>query len=145
VTRFSTTSRPSSRVSDRARGRRRHRSGRQSRRTGIGDRTPDLARDSASAGAESGESSPEYSETNIQEADVDEPDIVKTDGSRIVAVARARVHMIDSAGGKLSLRKTLGGTAARNVFLSGDRLLVFSDQAAQSSEPGSPWAGPMLS
>lgn len=93
------------------------------------------------SGAVSAPTSPEYSETNIQEAGVDEPDIVKTDGRRIVAVARSRVHLIDAAGGRLTLRKTLPGATARNVFLSGDRLLVFSGGATAPGEPGSPWAG----
>ena len=82
-----------------------------------------------------------YSKTNVQEAGVDEPDIVKTDGNRIVAVARARVHLVGVNGGKLTLRKTLPDTMVRNVFLTGDRLLVFSGQEAQSSEPGLRWTG----
>ena len=103
---------------------------------------PDQARDTASGtGAEPAGSRPEHSKTNIQEAGVDEPDIVKTDGRRIVAVARARVHLISANGGRLTLRKTLPGTMARNVFLSGDRLLVFSGPATPGAEPGSPWAG----
>ena len=107
------------------------------RSTGV----PDQAA-AAAPGAESGGSSPEHSQTNVQEAGVDEPDIVKTDGNRIVAIAQDRVHLISSADGKLALRTTLPGTAARNVFLSGDRLLVFSGQGADpSGEPGSPWAG----
>ncbi|HYI54662.1 MAG TPA: beta-propeller domain-containing protein [Microlunatus sp.] len=93
------------------------------------------------AGDESAASSPEHSETNIQEAGVDEPDVVKTDGNRIVAVAQGRVHLISSERGELSRQKTLPGTSARNVFLSGNRLLVFSDQGAESGEPESPWFG----
>ena len=46
------------------------------------------AKDSAGTTAESASTPPEYSKTNVQEAGVDEPDIVKTDGKRIVAVAR---------------------------------------------------------
>ena len=66
--------------------------------------------------------------TNVQEAGVDEPDIVKTDGNRIVAVAQARVHLVALDGGKMTLRKTLPDTMVRNVFLSGERVLVFSGQ-----------------
>jgi uncharacterized secreted protein with C-terminal beta-propeller domain len=87
------------------------------------------------------ESAPEHSTTNVQEAGVDEPDIVKTDGKRIVAVAQARAHLVGLDSGKMTLRKTLPDTMVRNVFLSGERVLVFSGQAAQSSEPGSRWAG----
>ena len=108
------------------------------RRTGG----PDQSRDSASGtGAEPASTPPVYSKTNVQEAGVDEPDIVKTDGNRIVAVARARVHLVGVNGGKLTLRKTLPDTMVRNVFLTGDRLLVFSGQEAQSSEPGLRWTG----
>jgi uncharacterized secreted protein with C-terminal beta-propeller domain len=80
-------------------------------------------------------------DTNIQEAGVDEPDIVKTDGRRIVAVAQGRVHLITSVRGQLTRQKTLPGSSARNVFLSGNRLLVFSDQVAEGGEPRSPWFG----
>jgi uncharacterized secreted protein with C-terminal beta-propeller domain len=99
------------------------------------------AKDSAGTTAEPASTPPEYSKTNVQEAGVDEPDIVKTDGKRIVAVAQARVHLVALDGGKMTLRKTLPDTMVRNVFLSGDRVLVFSGQMAQSSEPGSSWAG----
>jgi uncharacterized secreted protein with C-terminal beta-propeller domain len=99
------------------------------------------AADSSRTTAESSSTPPPYSTTNVQEAGVDEPDLVKTDGNRIVAVAQARVHLIGLDGGKMTLRKTLPDTMVRNVFLSGDRVLVFSAQADQSSEPGSPWAG----
>ena len=99
------------------------------------------ATDSSGTGAESGGAPPEHSTTNVQEAGVDEPDIVKTDGNRIVAVAQARVHLIALDGGKMTRRKTLSDTAVRNVFLSGERLLVFSGQTGQISEPGARWAG----
>jgi uncharacterized secreted protein with C-terminal beta-propeller domain len=95
-----------------------------------------------SAGTTESANTPEaYSKTNVQEAGVDEPDIVKTDGKRIVAVARARVHLVGLDGGKMTLRKTLPDTMVRNVFLSGERVLVFSGQTAQSSEPGLRWTG----
>jgi uncharacterized secreted protein with C-terminal beta-propeller domain len=99
------------------------------------------ANDSSATTAESGDTPPEHSTTNVQEAGVDEPDIVKTDGNRIVAVAQARVHLIEFDGGRMTRRKTLPDTVVRNVFLSGERLLVFSGQTGQSFEPGLRWAG----
>jgi uncharacterized secreted protein with C-terminal beta-propeller domain len=99
------------------------------------------ADDSSGTAAESAETPPAHSTTNVQEAGVDEPDIVKTDGKRIVAVGQGRVHLIGLDGGKMTLRKTLPDTNVRNVFLSADRVLVFSGQAAQSSGLGLPWAG----
>ena len=98
-------------------------------------------RAASSAGAESTAGAPAHSDTNIQEAGVDEPDIVKTDSRRIIAVAQGRVHLISSVRGELTRQTTLPGSTARNVFLSGNRLLVFSDEAAQGGEPGSPWFG----
>jgi uncharacterized secreted protein with C-terminal beta-propeller domain len=95
----------------------------------------------SSGAAESSSTPPEYSKTNVQEAGVDEPDIVKTDGNRIVAVAQAQVHLVGVNRGKMALRKTLADTMVRNVFLSGDRLLVFGGQTIQGSEPGWRWAG----
>ena len=93
------------------------------------------AEDSAGAAAESRASAPAYSTTNVQEVGIDEPDIVKTDGKRIVAVAQARVHLVDAKNGRMKLRKTLPDTRVRNVFLSGDRLLVFGGQESWSNEP----------
>jgi uncharacterized secreted protein with C-terminal beta-propeller domain len=99
------------------------------------------ANDSAGAPDESPATQPEHSTTNVQEAGVDEPDIVKTDGNRIVAVAQGRVHLVELDGGKMARRKTLPDTMVRNVFLSGERVLVFSGQTVQSSGPGLRWAG----
>jgi uncharacterized secreted protein with C-terminal beta-propeller domain len=77
-----------------------------------------------------------HSTTNVQEAGVDEPDLVKTDGSRIVAVAQGRVHLIEASAGRLTRRATLPGTGARTVFLSGERLLVFGGSPVEAFEPG---------
>ena len=99
------------------------------------------ATDSSGTSAESGGEPLEHSTTNVQEAGVDEPDIIKTDGNRIVAVAQGRVHLIGLYAGKMTRRKTLSDTVVRNVFLSGERLLVFSGQAGQVFDPGARWAG----
>jgi uncharacterized secreted protein with C-terminal beta-propeller domain len=109
--------------------------------TGSGAAEQRTAKDSSNTTPESASTPQDYSTTNVQEAGVDEPDIVKTDGKRIVAVAQARVHLVGLDDGKMTLRKTLPDTTVRNVFLSGDRVLVFSGQTAQSSEPGLRWAG----
>ena len=129
--------------SDRTRGRRRRGYHNRGRRTGRTTALPKQGRanDSSGTTAESADTPPEHSTTNVQEAGVDEPDIVKTDGNRIVAVAQARVHLVGLDGGKMTLRKTLPDTMVRNVFLSGERVLVFSGQTAQNSEPGLRWAG----
>lgn len=71
---------------------------------------------------------PDYSDTNVQEAGVDEPDIVKTDGKRILAVARGSLHYVDPTGMVPELRGSLElptgwGT---ELFLWGDRALVIT-------------------
>jgi uncharacterized secreted protein with C-terminal beta-propeller domain len=99
------------------------------------------AADSSGSAEKSAGTPQAHSTTNVQEAGVDEPDIVKTDGKRIVAVAQARVHLVGLDGGKMTLRKTLPEMMVRNVFLAGDRLLVFSGQEGQGFAAGSRWAG----
>ncbi len=79
-----------------------------------------------STAAEDAASTPDHSSTNVAEAGVDEPDLVKTDGKVIVAVARGRVHLISADHGRMSKRATLPETDVRNVFLSGTHVLVFS-------------------
>lgn len=70
---------------------------------------------------------PDFSPTNIQERGVDEPDLVKTDGRRIVAVARGRLQVVEPSGSGI---RTLGSVAlpegAHELFLVGDRAVVLS-------------------
>ena len=60
------------------------------------------ARESAGAGA------PEFSQTNVQEAGVDEPDIIKTDGRTVFTVADAKLHAVD-------VTATRRGSSARSA------------------------------
>ncbi|WP_329256404.1 beta-propeller domain-containing protein [Actinoallomurus sp. NBC_01490] len=68
-----------------------------------------------------------HSDTNVQEPGVDEPDQVKTDGRRIVTVARGRLVVVDAASrrqtGSLDLREG-GAWSAGELMLYGDRALV---------------------
>src|SRR3569833_129550 len=41
-----------------------------------------------------------HSDTNVQEPGVGEPDLVKTDGCRIVTATRGRLHVVDAASRK---------------------------------------------
>src|SRR5690242_6309939 len=75
---------------------------------------------------------PAYSGTNDYVAGVDEPDLVKTDGRRIVTVAGGVLEVIDAASraltGHLEL-STAGGDMAyqpANLLLSGDHALVLT-------------------
>ena len=66
------------------------------------------------------------SETNVQEAGVDEPDTVKTDGRTIFAIANGTLHAVDARGdvprllGTLALDESWGAT----MLLHKDRLFV---------------------
>lgn len=101
-----------------------------------------VKRDGAVAGAptDTGSGSSNFSGTNTHEAGVDEPDLVKTDGHRIVTVSGGVLRVIDAATkrvtGKIDLATALpGGTndgmnpdfaryIAANLLLAGDHALV---------------------
>ncbi len=74
------------------------------------------------------------SATNVQEAGIDEPDIVKTDGSRIFAVARGALHAIDATTATPRLLDTLRLPDARDgeLLLGGDRLLLVTPAGADT-------------
>lgn len=76
-----------------------------------------------------------YSTTNVQVDGVDEPDIVKTDGDRIIAIAGEMLHYIDIADdgatgtkrGSVALNGQNGSyTYGYEIFLAGDRAFVFA-------------------
>ena len=70
----------------------------------------------------------DFSGTNVQEEGVDEPDIVKTDGDVVYAVAQGKLNAVDVSGplpvllGSLPLGEGVG----HQLLLAGDRLLVTS-------------------
>lgn len=92
----------------------------------------------------------EFSETNNQVVGVDEPDIIKTDGNRIITVTNQtlRVYAVDGPNatetGRLELQ-----VWPRDILFSGDRILVFGDDwgapvaelAASSGDAESSFAG----
>ncbi|MDJ0952679.1 MAG: beta-propeller domain-containing protein [Acidimicrobiia bacterium] len=83
----------------------------------------------------------DYSGTNIQELGVDEPDIVKTDGTRIVATAGNVLYVIDVTGEepRLAGQTTLDVGWASDMFLYGDKVLVMAygdSYATPLVEPG---------
>ena len=83
------------------------------------------ARGPAESDAPGAAGSPEHSGTNVQEAGVEEPDLVKTDGRRIVLVSGNMLRVVDAA-----TRRQTGSLALPDVgyggqlLLSGDRALV---------------------
>ncbi|WP_459804540.1 beta-propeller domain-containing protein [Herbidospora sp. RD11066] len=83
----------------------------------------DSARSTAASGA-----APAHSTTNVHEAGVDEPDLVKTDGDRVITVNRGVLRIIDAASrkvtGTLRLVAAEQGWSEANLLVSGDRALV---------------------
>jgi hypothetical protein len=84
---------------------------------------------SQSSGAGSSPAGPSFSGTNVQEAGVDEPDVVKTDGRRLFSTARGELRTVDLTGQSPSVAARLslpGGHHGQDqrMLLQGDRLLV---------------------
>ncbi|MBO2454940.1 beta-propeller domain-containing protein [Actinomadura barringtoniae] len=74
----------------------------------------------------------DHSTTNNHEAGADEPDLVKTDGKRIVTLSKGELVVIDAATrkvtGKLKVSddRLPGATGQQQLLLSGDRALVLT-------------------
>src|SRR6516165_10571827 len=101
-----------------------------------------------SAGTSGTGASPAYSGTNDYQAGVDEPDLVKTDGLRIVTVAGGVLRVIDAASrtvtGRLNLATAMGHQPAEgigyqpvNLLLSGDHALLLISDSVASGAPAS--------
>ena len=71
----------------------------------------------------------DYSGTNIQTAGVDEPDIVKTDGERLLALAGGELFVLDVSGEAPELLGSvrLGNVDVRDMLLQGDRALLLGE------------------
>jgi hypothetical protein len=69
---------------------------------------------------------PGFSDTNVQVEGVDEPDIVKTDGERILTVANGRLYLASAGRNRivdsLALPETMYDA---QLLLAGDRAIVF--------------------
>lgn len=97
-------------------------------------RTVAVSASTASAAAEAAPSSggaggPSFSGTNIQEAGVDEPDLVKTDGRLLVTVANHALKIVDVSKPAPAVVGTFAlpqEDAAPELLLSGSRVLLFS-------------------
>ena len=86
------------------------------------------------SGGDSGDGS--YTGTNVQELGVDEPDIVKTDGTRILTVSENRLSYIDVSGDPtLTDTLVLPEGWGHELFIRGERALLFTN--------GGQWGYPM--
>jgi uncharacterized secreted protein with C-terminal beta-propeller domain len=86
---------------------------------------------SAAASPPAPQAGVDFSETNVQEAGVDEPDVVKTNGRLIVAVARNTLYVVDPTGDAPVLRGSLplgdANSYGGEVFLTDERVLLLSN------------------
>ncbi len=85
----------------------------------------------------------DYSGTNVQEVGVDEADLVKTDGRRLVTIGLNRLQVLDTTGEQPSLLGTVALPTDlwnHQLLLDGDRVLVLSNGMSPvegtSGEPG---------
>ncbi len=78
-----------------------------------------------------------FTGTNVQELGIDEPDIIKTDGDRILVVSENRLSYVDISGAEpvLTDQITLGEGWGHELFFMGDRALLFTN--------GGNWGFPM--
>jgi uncharacterized secreted protein with C-terminal beta-propeller domain len=101
---------------------------------------PALAAEDATVGGAPGAAplaGVDYSTTNLQTAGVDEPDIVKTDGELIVALAQGKLFVVDVTGPTPVLRGSLplGDVWIRDLVLSGDRALLLGESGGRLLSP----------
>jgi len=86
-------------------------------------------------GAESraAQATPEHSTTNDHEAGADEPDLIKSDGNRIVTVENGVLRVIDAAArkitGSLKLTDSEQPWGTSDLLVQGDRALVILNQS----------------
>ncbi|HEU5475204.1 MAG TPA: beta-propeller domain-containing protein [Actinophytocola sp.] len=74
----------------------------------------------------------EHSTTNTHEAGVDEPDLVKTDGRRLITIADGRLRVVDVASRAVTVLLDLPGGPATQLLISGDRALVLVGPAGDT-------------
>jgi uncharacterized secreted protein with C-terminal beta-propeller domain len=98
-----------------------------------GARSAAGAAEDSAAGSSGRQQAPSYSGTNTHEAGVDEPDLVKTDGRRIVTIQQGVVRVVDAGSRKVTGKLDLATGGGDNdpvrwgegtLLLHGDRALV---------------------
>ena len=92
----------------------------------------------ADGGSSSLEAGVDFSGTNVQELGIDEPDLIKTDGNRILIVEDEWLHHVDVSGGTAVLTDSieLAGHWGSEMLLDGDRLLVLAQTEGWGGEGG---------
>jgi uncharacterized secreted protein with C-terminal beta-propeller domain len=81
----------------------------------------------------------DFSNTNVQETGVDEPDAVKTDGKTIFVAQNGVLHAVDARSNPPKLLGSIPLSGfGQELLLSGDRLLVLSGQPIYYAVGGPP-------
>lgn len=103
-----------------------------------GTSPPPKAAGGPGAAADLGTAVPEFSQTNVQEVGVDEPDIIKTDGRTVFAIADGTLFAVDVRGANPTLVGTLdlADGYGHQLLIRGDRLLVMSNAYGGGSFSG---------
>ena len=100
---------------------------------------------SGTSAAASGAGAPAFSGTNTYVPGVDEPDLVKTDGQRIVTLSGTMLEVVDAASrqitGRLDLSQYGMAAGAANLLLSGDHALLLADGTGMVGGPAAARAG----
>ena len=100
------------------------------------DSTGAIAPTAAPVSGEAGGSVPDFSDTNVQELGVDEPDVVKTNGRLVFAVTDRSLRIVDVTGGAPIVRGTLAlDGVGQELLLRGDRLLVIGSPGVSGPMP----------
>ncbi len=84
-----------------------------------------------------------YSQTNVQVAGVDEPDFVKNDGKYIYVISGDTLAIVDAypASSASVVSKTTLDNTPREIFVSGDRLVLFTTGTTSLTRGGEVIAG----
>jgi len=80
----------------------------------------------------------DFSGTTVQELGIDEPDIIKTDGERILVISNGVFSVIDARGDDARIAGQLrlnGDTYIREMLVVGDRALLFGEGWSYTGGP----------
>jgi hypothetical protein len=108
--------------------------------TGASGEIAPTAAPAPAASGTTGAGTPDFSSTNVQEAGIDEPDVVKTDGRHVYVAAGGRLRVIDVTGDAPKVVGTLqlDGGYAHQLLIRGTRALVLSTVSAPVAIDGGP-------
>jgi uncharacterized secreted protein with C-terminal beta-propeller domain len=100
-----------------------------------------LAPQTAASGAVGAANDVSYSGTNVQVAGVDEADIVKTDGKYVYVVSGSTIYLAQAypaESAKIVGQIAIQGFTPQELFIDGDRLVVFGSTYSIGGDPGYP-------